>query len=194
MRPRDRLIVVSVLIVVGGALPACGDATDANQVEGSDQQSGGPAQGQSGSSEPERFDGVASEFPYTGQQVFRLFYMQGLYLHRGESADRIALNTVATPQQRDAVMARYGTFSVGIAYDRDAMQRLLSEPNTRQLLQPDADDVYWYREPGMYGLPGAWFALKRYGNVVASWMAGGERRTDEHWERINAELERLPPP
>ena len=137
---------------------------------------------------------TAASCPYTGEQVFKLFYMHGLYLMRGERWDRIVLNSVATPQQREAVMARYGYFHVSIAHDADAIRTLLSDPTTGEPLQPDAQGVYWYRDPGMPGIPAAWFALKRYGNAIAAWMAGGEQRTDEHWDRMNAELERLPPP
>jgi hypothetical protein len=120
--------------------------------------------------------------------------MHGLYLQLGERWDRIVLNSVATPQQREAVLAKYGYFFVSIAHDTGAIQTLLSDPNTGQPLQPDGHGVYWYRDPGMPGIPAAWFALKRYGNVIAAWMAGGEQRTDEHWDRMNSELERLPPP
>ena len=186
MRLRLRLAAVSALIAIGGALPACGGDSDPNRVEGSEPE-------QTDSSEPTRIGGVTSELPYTGQQVFDLFYMHGLYLMRGEHWDRIVLNSVATPQQREAVMARYGNFFVSIAHDTGAIQTLLSDPNTRQPLQPDAHGVYWYRDPGIPGVPAAWFALTRYGNVIAVWMAGGEQRTDEHWDRMNAELERLPP-
>jgi hypothetical protein len=195
VRLRVRLAAVSALIAIGGVLPACGDDSDPNRVEGSDpKQIGGLGPSQVGGSEPKRSDGVSSELPYTGQQVFDLFYMHGLYLQLGERWDRIVLNSVATPQQREAVLARYGYFFVSIAHDTGAIQTLLSDPNTGQPLQPDGHGVYWYRDPGMPGIPAAWFALKRYGNVIAAWMAGGEQRTDEHWDRMNSELERLPPP
>jgi hypothetical protein len=187
MRPRLRLAAVSALIAIASVVCACGDDADPNRVEDSEPQ-------QVGDSEPARTDGAGSGLPYTGQQVFDLFYMHGLYLMRGERWDRIALNSVATPEQRGAVLARYGTFFVSIAHDADAIQTLLSDPTTSQPLSPDAQGVYWYRDPGIPGVPAAWFALRRYGNVVAAWMAGGVQQTDEHWDRINAELERLPPP
>jgi len=187
MRLGLRLAAVSAAIAIGGALPACGANSDPDRAEDSTPQ-------QIEETDPTRVDGVASELPYTGQQVFELFYMHGLYLMRGEHWDRIVLNSVATPQQREAVMARYGTFFVSIAHDPDAIQTLLSDPNTGQPLKPDTHGVHWYRDPGLPGVPAAWFALTRYGNVVAAWMAGGEQRTDEHWDRMNAELERLPPP
>jgi hypothetical protein len=184
------MAAVSALIVLGAALPACGDDGDTNRAEGSE-----PEQiGTSGGSESRTSDGGSSEFPYTGEQVFKLFYMHGLYLMRGEHWDRIALNSVATPQQREAVLARYGYFHVSIAHHTDAIQTLLSDPTTGQALHPDARGLYWYRDPGMPGIPASWWALTRYGNVIATWMAGGEQRTDEHWDRMNAELERLPPP
>jgi hypothetical protein len=179
VRRRGRLAAVSALVAVGGVLSACGEDATPNRV---------------GVSEQKQLDGVSSDLPYTGQQVFELFYMHGLYLMPGERWDRIVLNSVATPQQRDTVLARYGTFFVSIAHDTDAIHTLLSDPTTQQPLQPDDHGVYWYRDPGIPGIPAAWFALKRYCNVIAAWMATGEQRTDEHWDRINAELERLPPP
>ena len=186
MRLRVRLAAVTALIAIGVALPACGDDSDTNRVEGSDSE-------QIGDSDSKSFHGV-SEFPYTGDQVFKLFYMHGLYLMRGERWDRIVLNTVATPQQREAVMARYGYFHVSVAHDTDAIQTLLSDPNTGQPMEPDARGLYWYRDPGMPGVPASWWAVTRYTNVIAAWMAGGEQRTEVHWDRMNAELERLPPP
>ena len=186
MRLRVRLAAVTTLIAMGVALSACGDDSDTNRVEGSDPE-------QIGDSDLKSFDGV-SEFPYTGEQVFKLFYMHGLYLRRGEHADVIALNTVATPQQRDAVLARYGNFHVSVAHDTDAIQTLLSDPNTGQAMVADARGLYWYRDPGIPGVPASWWAVTRYANVIAAWMAGGEQRTDEHWDRMIAELERLPPP
>ena len=98
------------------------------------------------------------------------------------------LNTVATPQQREAVMARYGYFHVSVAHDTDAIQTLLSDPNTGQPMEPDARGLYWYRDPGMPGVPASWWAVTRYTNVIAAWMAGGEQRTEVHWDRMNAEL------
>lgn len=181
------MAAVTALIATGLAWTACGDDADTNRVEGADANL-------VGDSDSTSFDGDSSELPYTGEQVFKLFYMHGLYLMRGERWDRIVLNSVATPQQREAVMARYGYFHVSIAHDADAIRTLLSDPTTGEPLQPDAQGVYWYRDPGMPGIPAAWFALKRYGNAIAAWMAGGEQRTDEHWDTMNAELERLPPP
>ena len=186
MRLRVRLAAVIPLIALGVTLPACGDGSDSNRVEGSDS-------GQIGDSDSKSFDGV-SAFPYTGEQVFKLFYMHGLYMMRGERWDSIVLNTVATPQQRAAVLARYGSFRVSVAHDTEAIQTLLSDPNTGQPMEPDALSLYWYRDPGMPGVPASWWAVTRYANVIAAWMAGGEQRTDEHWDRMNAELERLPPP
>jgi hypothetical protein len=179
MRRRGRLTAVSALIALGAVLSGCGEDSVPNRV---------------GVSEQTQLDRVSDELPYTGQQVFDLFYMHGLYLMRGERWDRIVLNSVATDQQREAVLARYGTFHVSIAHDTDAIQTLLSDPTTQQPLQPDDDGVYWYRDPGIPGIPAVWFALKRYGNVIAAWMAGGEQRTDEHWDMVTAELERLSPP
>ena len=185
MRLRVRLAAVSALIAMGGGLTACGDDPDPNPVEGSDTE-------QVDDSEENRSDGLSSEFPYEGQQVFDLFYMHGLYLARGERWDRISLNSVATPQQRDAVMARYGAFHVSIAHDTEAIETLLSDPSTGEPLQPDPNGIYWYLDPALPGIPAAWFALKQYENVIAAWMAGGDQRTDEHWDRINEELDRLP--
>lgn len=172
---------MGALIVLGGLLPACADGSQPSSVAVTP-------------SEPPRSEGGDDEFPYTGQQVFDLFFMHGLYLARGEHWDRIALNSVATPQQRDAVTARYGTFFVSIAHDDDAIRTLLSDPVTQLPLRSDARGIYWYQDPGIPGVPAAWFALTRHSNVVAAWMAGGEQRTDEHWDRMTAELERLPPP
>ena len=110
--------------------------------------------------------------------------MHGLYLQRGERWDRIQLNSVATPEQRDVVMARYGYFFVSVAHDTEAIETLLSDPSTgRAAAARRPRGFYWYRDPGLPGIPAAWFALKRYSNVIAAWMAGGEQRTDEHWDR-----------
>ncbi len=187
MTLRVRLAAVIALLAVCGALAACGDNSGSGPWQGFDPQ-------QSGGAEPKSSDGVSSELPYTGEQVFRLFYMNGLYLVRGERWDQIVINHVATQQERDAVLARYGNIVVWIAHEAESIQTLLTDSNTGEQLQPDARGIYWYYEPGMPGIPGAWWARTRFGNVIANWMAGGSQRTDERWDRLNAELERLPPP
>ena len=85
------------------------------------------------------------------------------------------------------MLARYGDFHVSVAHDTDAIQTLLSDPNTGQPLGADARGLYWYRDPGIPGVPAFWWALTRYANVIAAWMAGGEQRTDEHWDRMIAD-------
>lgn len=60
-----RLAAVSVLIAISGVLSACGDDPAATRAEG-------PA--------PRQIDSAGSDFPYTGEQVFDLFCMHGLYL------------------------------------------------------------------------------------------------------------------
>jgi hypothetical protein len=183
---RLRLAAVSALVLGGGVLTACADS-DPYLSAWSDGQ---PPAG----SDVGRVAGASSEFPYTGEQVFALFYMQGLYLARGDDVDVISLNTVASQQARDAAMARYGYFTVYIAHHPGEVERLLTDATTGQPLQPDARGIYWYHDPGMLGLPASWWAFTRYANVVAAWMGGGAQRTDEHWDRMTAELERLPSP
>jgi hypothetical protein len=186
MRRRLWLTVVSALLV-GGVLSACGNDPHPSWAAAAEPT-------QAGSSGPTRLGGSVDEFPYTGDQVFDLFYMHGLYLARDERWDRISLNMVATQQARDAVLARYGYFHVSIAHDLEAIETLLSDATTGEPLQPGASGIYWYRDPGMPGIPASWWALTRYSNVIAAWMAGGAQRTDEHWDRMTAELERLPAP
>jgi hypothetical protein len=183
---RLRLAAVSALVLGGGVLTACGDS-DPYLADWSDRP---PPSG----SDVGRFGGTtSSDFPYTGEQVFALFYMQGLYLARGPDVDVISLNTVASQQARDAVMARYGYFTVYIAHRPGEVERLLTDSTTGRPLQPDARGIYWFHDPGMLGLPASWRAFTRYANVVAAWMSGTGQRTDEHWDRMTAELDRLPP-
>ena len=148
MRLRGRMAAVIVLVALGGALSACGDEAALTHW-GSSRASGSSAS----DSEPRSWDSDSAELPYTGEQVFRLFYMSGLYLARGERWDQIAstmspASRSATPSLRVRQPRRMVTMTRSRyrPADRPQHRRAAAAGRPRHLLVPRA----WSA-----GIPGA---------------------------------------
>jgi hypothetical protein len=101
--------------------------------------------------------------------------------------DQLGVGLDPTPAEQ----RRYGTFSIYVVHpdEDEAVDGLLTDKETLQELEPDAQGIYWdYDE-----LARSYVAYKRYGeNVVLVWWNEQEEPgTDARWQRLDGLLSGL---
>jgi hypothetical protein len=124
---------------------------------------------------------------FTAQQVIREFEQAPgqprLRAAGGTSAAWEQLGFGLDPPPR--LQNRYGTFSVYVVEpgNDEALGSLLSNKETKEPLEADADGVYWELDT----LAGSYVGYKRYGTnvVVAWWSETKEPVADARFERLD---------
>jgi hypothetical protein len=167
-----RIAPIAFLLVLALALAGCGASEADGETETTQEQDAAPIATQE----------VVAEFLDSAEGA-------ELELAAGSDPawDQLGIGLDPTPAQQ----RRYGTFSIYVVEpgEDDAVDGLLTDKETLQPLEPDAEGIYWdYDE-----LARSYVAHKRYGeNVVLVWWNEREEPgTDARWDRLDGLLSGL---
>jgi len=106
------------------------------------------------------------------------------------------LESLEAPDE-SLLASKYGLFSIYVVTSDPKRVRYLigGVPDAQEKVEgPDSHGTYWTRTcpPKSVGAC-FWLVQRRYGrNVVLTWMAGSQRKTDARFARLTSALESLP--
>lgn len=145
--------------------------------------------GAAAESDPEQQEAA----PIAASQVVEQFLQEAEGTQLQETAtpdtawEQLGLGLNPTPAQQ----RRYGTFTIYVVKPQrtEAVDSLLSDKDTAEPLEEEADGIHWdYDE-----LAKSYVANKQYGpNVVLAWWnEKAEPGTDLRWDRLDALMQKL---
>jgi hypothetical protein len=209
-RPDSIHVLIGALVLVGAMmLAACGGDDDSSKRETALEQAlvldkqtkqavsnprfiRAQAQGQPTNGGGQPTNG-GDDFPYTPDQVIELF--RGANVPLVVSEEYTGGDTIldVDEAQTDEVFSKYGPFRLFVVTSQQSLDATLTDAGGNRV-EPDAEGIHWVLWEGEYeGEPYKfWAATKPFKNVVAWWIDGEDKQTNEGWNQLTALLEQLP--